>query len=108
MQQKQLRPWTWRELLNSLDVQEKRRIISLLGIQEKTWERWISGQTELPRMNKIQQLFTILPAKTRRLFIESVQQDPDFSRYAAEIPLLTPRTTIPSTFYSRIIQANVL
>ncbi len=53
MQQEQHRPRTWRELLNSLDTQEKRRIITLLGIQEKTLERWISGKTELPRMSKI-------------------------------------------------------
>ena len=30
---------SWRDLLSSLEVEEKRRIIKALGIQEKTWER---------------------------------------------------------------------
>jgi hypothetical protein len=107
MQQDEQGSPTWRELLGSLDMKEKRRIINSLGIQGKTLERWIRGQTELPHPGHIRQLLIVLPAQTRTRFIESLQQDPHFSKYAAEIPLPGSKVEIPLAFYSRVIEANV-
>lgn len=108
MQQGQPKPRTWRELLSNLSAEEKRRIIDELGIQSKTLGRWIRGQTELPRPGRIRQLLNILPPGTRTLFIESIQEDPNFSRYASEISPPSSKVEIPSTFYSRILEANVI
>ncbi len=100
------RPQTWRELLSSLSMEERKRIVNALGIQNKTMERWIRGQTGHPHPNRMRQLFKVLPARTRALFIEFVQQDPAFS-HAANIPLPGISTEIPSAFYSRVLEANV-
>ncbi len=104
MQQK---PQTWRDLLGSLNESEKRRIVEKLEIQGKTLDRWISGHTGLPRSRKIQQLFTLLPANTRPLFVTLLQQDPGFAKYANEIALPRLNLEIPSAFYARILETNV-
>lgn len=109
MHQEQPRPRTWRELLKELGIEEKRRIIDTLGIQDKTLERWIRGQTDLPRLSRLRQLLNVLPVQTRGLFIEVAQQDPHFSRYIAEIaPLsLSTKLEIPSAFYARLMEVHI-
>lgn len=104
----QLRYHSWRELLGSFDTEERRRIIEALGIQDKTFERWIHGYTNFPHLSRIRQLLAILPAQARACFIECVQQDPHFSKYAADIALPDSRQEIPSTVYARILEANVV
>ncbi len=109
MYQEQQKPRTWRELLNELSPEEKRRIIDRLGIQERTLERWIRGQTDLPHLSKLRQLLNALSVQTRGLFIEAVLQEPSFSRFAEEIvPLsLSTRLEIPSAFYARLMEVHV-
>jgi hypothetical protein len=99
---------TWRELLGSLSVDEKRKITETLDIQAKTLERWISGYTELPRLTTLRRLLALLPAEKRTRFIELVQQDPLFSKYVGDHPLPGLKQGIPSTFYSRVLEANAL
>ena len=107
MYQEQQPQRTWRDILRSMNAKEKQRLVKEMGIQSKTLDRWIHGQTDLPRLNRLRQLLTILPAEMRTSFIESVQQDPHFAKYANEIPLLTPRAEIPSAYYARIIRTYV-
>jgi hypothetical protein len=99
---------SWRDLLKSLDVEEKRRIIKTLGIQEKTWERWIRGNTALPHLSRIQRLFTVLPTDTQAQFLACLERDPKFAKY--EIDQLIPAKIrdISSTFYSHFLEANVV
>lgn len=98
---------TWRELLQGLNIEEKKRIIEQLGIQERTLSRWIHGQTEFPRPNRVQELLRVLPSRVRVSFLQSVQRDPFFSKYAAEIALpSSDQTNIPSIFYARTLLAN--
>lgn len=99
---------SWRDLLSSLEVEEKRRIIKALGIQEKTWERWIRGSTGLPHLGRIRELLRVLPTNTQAQFLASLERDPKFAKY--EIAQLTPtkRPDISSTFYSHMLEANVV
>lgn len=108
MQQKEQLSGEWRELLKSLDKQEKRRIIAALGIQEKTWQRWIHGYTEIPHPRHLRQLLKVLPAKIQAHFLEVIQLDPHFSRYIAELALPSGASAISSAFYSRIVEANAI
>ena len=99
---------SWRDLLRSLEVKEKQRIIKALGIQEKTWERWIRGNTALPHLSRIQRLLAVLPTNTQAQFLACLERDPKFAKY--EIDQLIPAKIrdISSTFYSHILEANVV
>src|SRR5579859_6586956 len=99
---------SWRDLLRNLEVEEKQRIIKVLGIQEKTWERWISGNTALPHLGRIRELLRVLPTHTQEQFLASLERDPKFAKY--EIGQLIPvkKLDISSTFYSHFLEANVV
>lgn len=99
-------PGTWRELLKSLSKQEKQTIVQQLGIQSKTLQRWIRGQTELPHVEKIRQLLTVLPPQKRTLFAQLLQQDSGFAKYADSMSFSRSKVEIPSTFYARIMETN--
>ena len=99
---------TWRDLLRNMEGGEKRRIIEALGIQEKTWERWIYGQTVLPHPNRIQQLLAVLPVSTRASFLVSLRQDPNFSKSVAHLQLYEWKKGISSIFYSHVLRANMI
>jgi hypothetical protein len=99
---------SWRDLLSSLEVEEKRRIIKALGIQEKTWERWIRGSTALPHLGRIRELLRVLPTGTQAQFLASLERDPKFAKYEIDQLIPTKRPDISSTFYSHILEANVV
>lgn len=96
----------WRELLGSLNEEERQQIINELGIRDKTLERWIQGHTMLPRSKRVHQLLTVLPPQIRIAFIESIEQDPAFSKYREEFILPSRPLGISSTFYMRVLEAN--
>src|SRR5436305_9131928 len=99
---------SWRDLLRDLEVEEKQRIIKALGIQEKTWERWIRGNTTLPHLGRIRQLLAVLPTNTQAQFLACLERDPNFAKYGIEQLLSVKRPDISSTFYSHFIEANVV
>jgi len=99
---------SWRDLLGSLNVEEKRRIIKALGIQEKTWERWIRGDTALPHLDRIRELLRVLPTNTQAQFLASLERDPKFAKYEIDQLIPAQRQDISSTFYSHILEANVV
>jgi hypothetical protein len=103
----QQEPQTWRELLGSLNVEEKRKIIAELGIQSKTLERWIRGYTELPRAHRLRRLLALLSPQKRAHFVALAQQDPHFVKYAEEILLPGVKKGILSPFYAYVLEANV-
>jgi hypothetical protein len=104
----QQEPQTWRQLLGSLNGEEKRKIIAELGIQGKTLERWIRGYTELPRPRSLRHLVALLPPQKRARFLVLAQQDPHFGKYAEEILLPGVKKGILSGFYAYVLEANVL
>lgn len=106
MQQRQQKPQTWRELLSDLNNEEKKRIINILGIQGKTLDRWIRGQTSLPRPEHIRRLSYCLSIRDRGVFLKLVQSDPTFSKYSLDFALPVMKAEIPATFYSRVLEAN--
>jgi hypothetical protein len=77
-----------------------------MGIQSKTLQRWIHGQTELPHAGKIRQLLTVLPPEKRTLFAQLLQQDSSFAKYAESMSFSRSKLEIPSTFYARIMETN--
>jgi hypothetical protein len=99
---------SWRDLLKSLEVEEKRRIIKALGIQEKTWERWVRGNTALPHLSRIQRLLTVLPTNTQAQFLASLERDPKFAKYEMDQLIPAKIRDISSTFYSHFLEANVV
>lgn len=99
-------PQTWRELLGSLDEQERKRIVEHLGIQTKTLDRWIRGATDLPRAATLQQLLPLLPNTMRKHFILLLQQDAGFVKYTNGLRLPSLQSEIPSAFYTRILETN--
>jgi hypothetical protein len=99
---------SWRDLLRSLEVEEKQRIIKSLGIQEKTWERWINGNTALPHLGRIRDLLRVLPVHTQAQFLASLERDPKFAKYEIDQLIPTKRLDISSTFYSHFLEANVV
>src|SRR5579864_5648991 len=98
---------SWRDLLSSLEVEEKRRIIKALGIQDKTWERWIRGNTALPHLGRIRELLRALPTNTQTEFLACLERDPKFAKYEIEQLIPATRRDISSTFYSHFLEANV-
>jgi hypothetical protein len=99
---------SWRDLLKSLEVEEKQRIIKALGIQEKTWERWVRGNTALPHLGRIRELLRVLPKHTQAQFLASLERDPKFAKYEIDQLIPVKRLDISSTFYSRFLEANVV
>src|SRR5437763_1759126 len=99
---------SWRDLLRSLDVEEKQRIIKSLGIQEKTWERWIRGNTALPHLGRIRELLRVLPINTQAQFLASLERDPKFAKYEIDQLIPMKKPVISSTFYSHFLEANVV
>src|SRR5215470_92227 len=99
---------SWRDLLNSLEVEEKRRIIKALGIQEKTWERWVRGSTALPHLGRLRELLRVLPTGIRAQFLASLERDPNFAKYEVEQLVPAKKLNISSTFYSHFLEANVV
>jgi hypothetical protein len=91
-----------------LEVEEKQRVIKALGIQEKTWERWISGNTVLPHLGRIRELLRVLPTNTQAQFLASLERDPKFAKYEIDQLIPTKRADISSTFYSHFLEANVV
>jgi transcriptional regulator with XRE-family HTH domain len=98
---------TWRDLLGELNGVERKRLVDALGIQNKTLERWIRGETALPQLDRLRNLLAALPIRIRRRFIDSIRQDPHFSKHLAELPLEEETYDIPSVIYARILEANV-
>ena len=100
-------PQSWRELLDSLSNDEKKFMIRELGIQSKTWNRWVQGKTDLPRPERIRQILHYLTSEQRLLFLKLLQRDPAFStKNVADMSLSHVKTEIPPAFYSRILEAN--
>lgn len=99
-------PQTWRELLGSLDEQDRKHIVERLGIQMKTLDRWIRGTTDLPRASTLQQLLPLLPNTMRKHFVVLLQQDTGFAKYASSLRLPRLHSEIPSAFYTRILETN--
>ena len=99
---------SWRDLLESLEVEEKLRIIEALGIQRKTWERWLCGSTALPHLGRIRQLLTVLPAHAQAQFLACIERDPKFAKYGIDQLAPARRRDISSTFYAHILEANVV
>jgi hypothetical protein len=99
---------SWRDLLKSLEVEEKQRIIQALGIREKTWERWIRGNTALPHLGRIRELLRALPMHTQAQFLASLERDPNFAKYGIDQLIPVKRPDISSTFYSHFLEANVV
>jgi GAF domain len=99
---------SWRDLLSSLEVEEKRRIIKALGIQEKTWERWVRGNTALPHLGRIRELLRVLPTNTQAQFLACLERDPKFAKYEIDQLIPAKRRDISSTFYSHFLEANVV
>jgi hypothetical protein len=99
---------SWRDLLRSLGVEEKQRIIKALGIQEKTWERWVRGNTALPHLGRIRELLRVLPTHTQAQFLASLERDPKFAKYEIDQLIPVKRPDISSTFYSHFLEANVV
>jgi GAF domain-containing protein len=104
----QQEPQTWRQLLGSLNGEEKRKIIAELGIQGKTLERWIRGYTEFPRPRHLRRLLALLPPQKRVRFLVLAQQDPHFGKYAEDILLPGVKKGILSGFYAYVLEAKVL
>lgn len=99
---------SWRDVLRSLEVPEKERIIKALGIQEKTWERWVRGDTALPHLGRLRELLRVLPAHTQAQFLASLERDPKFAKYEIDQLIPAKRADISSTFYSHFLEANVV
>ncbi len=99
---------SWRDLLKNLEVEEKRRIIKVLGIQEKTWERWVRGNTALPHLGRIRELLRVLPTNTQVQFLACLERDPKFAKYEIDQLIPAKRRDISSTFYSHFLEANVV
>ncbi len=98
---------TWRDILGELNGVERKRLVDALGIQNKTLERWIRGETALPQLDRLRNLLAALPIRIRKRFIDSIRQDPRFSKHLAELPLEEETYDIPSVIYARILEANV-
>ncbi len=98
---------SWRDLLGELNGVERKRLVDALGIQNKTLERWIRGETALPQLDRLRNLLGALPIRIRKRFIDSIRQDPHFSKHIAELPLDEETYDIPSVIYARILEANV-
>ena len=101
-------PQTWRDLLRSLSSEEKRTITNALGIRSKTLERWINGHTDLPRLYTLRRLLPLLSTEQRAQFILLIQQDQHISQHAENLLLPGLQRGIPSTFYARVLEANMV
>ena len=99
-------PQTWRELLGSLNEQERKVIVERLGIQTKTLDRWVRGATELPRISTLQHLLPLLPNPMRKHFMSLLQQDTHFAKYISVLRLPNVQKEIPAPFYTRILEIN--
>jgi GAF domain len=104
MGQEQPQHKTWRDILRHLDAKEKQCVVREMGIERKTLDRRIHGQTTMPHLKQLRQLLASLSPDTRTHFIEAIQQDPHFAKYMSELSLLAPPAEIPSAYYAQIMR----
>ncbi len=92
---------TWRDLLGKVAAQpeERYRIAAALRINSITITRWITG-TSNPRLETLRTLPRILPEYREQLITLLKQEYPNF--FANE-PIVDMPLTIPSSFYSHVL-----
>jgi hypothetical protein len=106
-------PETWRQLLalRISDLDERRRIAQLAGVDEVTLKRYAQGQTRRIRPHLLRPLVAAWPSEERPLLTRLILEEfPDF--VASEQPdtsspngLKTPEapTGIPLDVYERVL-----
>lgn len=94
---------TWRELLGQVisEPLERQRIADALGIHPVTLTRWATNRSN-PRPENLEALLNALPKCRQRLAELLKTEYPDLSNSLVQERI---RDEIPSTFYSRVLNA---
>jgi transcriptional regulator with XRE-family HTH domain len=100
-------PQTWRTVLGAIveNVQERRRIATLLSISPVTLTRWANSESN-PRAHNLQQLLSELPEHAPTLLKLIQEEFPEFTEQSSEEeeePLAYPYPQ----FYANVLQAVV-
>jgi transcriptional regulator with XRE-family HTH domain len=99
---------SWRELLgrNIGDVHERQRISTALGINPATLTRWASNETN-PRPQNLRELVRALPQQRKELLPLIKLEFPEFEADSNVPDQEDSLSTIPSAFYSRVLDSFV-
>ncbi len=104
----QKEPSTWREVLARVieDVQEKRRLAKLLGIDVRTIERWTEVGSK-PRLQNFRTLIEALP-QYRYILVKLIGEEfPDIAERLDVVDVEDTIPDIPSTVYARVLEEYV-
>ncbi|GAC1374763.1 MAG: hypothetical protein PVS3B1_28620 [Ktedonobacteraceae bacterium] len=104
-------PRTWREFLGKIieDPREKQQLANLLGVNERTLDRWATGHSNPRSTSHVRQLLKALPHH-RAALSELMRQDfPDAVEQAADeddIFIDGIIKDVPTPFYKRVLETH--